>query len=203
MARWSTPGGRRRAMHGATLIEVLVALLIVALGMVSMAALQSATLKYQRGSSQRALLSVLLSDYAERVRANLDQAPGVVAASPYLHAVNWSTQAASAVSAAARDCATETCDAAQLAAYDMAQWRASVRRSLPLGAVFVQGTAARGLTVTFMWADKELTGAGGTLGAAAASTAAAGEAALASASRCPAAAGAAVGVRCANFTVMP
>ena len=75
--------------------------------------------------------------------------------------------------------------------------------SLPLGAVFVQGTAARGLTVTFMWADKELTGAGGTLGAAAASTAAAGEAALASASRCPAAAGAAAGVRCANFTVMP
>lgn len=195
--------GLRGRARGATLIEVLVAVLIVALGMVSMAALQSATLKYQRGSSQRAVLSVLLSDYAERVRANLDLAPGVVAGSPYLLSTTWSSQTTRAVAEAARDCATATCDAAQLAAYDMAQWRAAVRRSLPLGAVYVQGTAARGLTVTFMWVDKELSGGGGTLGAPAPAAATAGERTVAAASRCPAAAAVPTGVRCAHFTVMP
>ncbi|MFN3885756.1 MAG: type IV pilus modification protein PilV [Aquabacterium sp.] len=194
----------RPSQRGATLIEVLVSLLIVALAMVSMAALQSATVKYQRGSSQRAQLSVLLADYAERVRANLDQAPGLVSGtSPYLVSDNWATQSSTDAPTASRDCGTLTCSAAELAQYDMAQWRATVRRNLPLGSVLVSGDAPRGLTVTFMWADKELLGGGVRLGAPAASTAAAGDSALASTSRCPAAAAAPEGVRCANFTVIP
>src|SRR3990167_2378742 len=117
----------RPSQRGATLIEVLVSLLIVALAMVSMAALQSATVKYQRGSSQRAQLSVLLADYAERVRANLDQAPGLVSGtSPYLVSDNWATQSSTDAPTASRDCGTLTTSAAELAPYDMAQWRATV-----------------------------------------------------------------------------
>lgn len=200
-----------RAMHvqrvgrprerGVTLIEVLVAVLIVSLGVISLMVLQGNTLKYQRGSSQRAQLSMLLSDYIERVRSNLDQAPGVVAASPYLVSAEWSAQ--STVSAAATNCETSACDAGQRAAFDVAQWRAQVREALPQGSVFVQGTAARGLTVAFMWADKELSGAGATLGAVAASAAVAGEATMAQSTRCPADAKAPAGVRCAVFVVMP
>lgn len=193
------PAGRYH--RGVTLIEVLVAVLIVAFGIVALLVLQANTLKYQRGSSQRAQLSVLLSDYVERVRANLDQAPGVVNNSPYLISANWNTQ--SAIPSAAVDCTSDSCSAAQLAAFDMAQWRTAVRQALPRGSVFVQGTAARGMTVAFMWTDKELAGAGGTLGATAAANAANGESVMAQTTRCPANAAVPAGVRCAVFVVAP
>lgn len=191
----------QRQSRGVTLIEVLVAVLIVSLGVVSLLVLQANTVKYQRGSTQRAQLSVLLSDYVERVRANLDQAPGTVNNSPYLIATNWNAQANLPV--AAVDCMSAACNAGQLASFDMAQWQERVRSTLPRGSVFVQGTATRGLTVTFMWLDKELTGAGGTLGAPAAANPVNGEAAIAQSSRCPANAGVPAGVRCAAFVVLP
>lgn len=194
---------RHSANRGVTLVEVLVAVLIVSFGLLSLLALQSNTLKYQRGSVQRAQVSALMADYIERVRTNLDQAPGVVAGSPYLLSDTWEAQAE--IPEIDIDCLEAECNSAQLAAFDMAEWRQLVRDTLPQGAVFTQGTAARGITVTFMWADKEITGDGATLGAPAASAAAsgAGETPMAQVSRCPEAAAAPDGVRCAVFVVMP
>lgn len=208
--RQSRLGGRRA--RGVTLVEVLVSMLIMALGMVGLAALQGHTLRYQMGSAQRAQLSGLLSDYAERVRANVLAAPGVpgAPAGAYLLADTWTAQAAESPPAATKDCGASggnACSAAELAAYDMAQWRGAVRRELPRGAVRVAGSALTGLTVTFMWADKDF-GDGGTAGFTARSSnvCAAGMTGAALQTCCPQDAlgpGTTSGVRCANFSVTP
>lgn len=218
-------GPSARASRGVTLVEVLVSMLIMALGMVSLAALQGYTLRYQLGSAQRAQLSGLLSDYAERVRANVLAAPGVpgAPANAYRLTDTWSAQAGNAVPAAAKDCggststttggvtttAANTCTPAELADYDMAQWRAAVRRELPRGAVRVTGTALTGLTVTFMWVDKDF--GSGTSASFTGSTSPTCDrqtmSGVALQTCCPDGAlggtGAAQGVRCANFTVLP
>jgi type IV pilus assembly protein PilV len=195
-----------RRQHGVTLVEVLVSMVIMALGLVSLAALQNFTLRYQLGSVHRAQLSGLLSDYAERVRSNLAQAPGQVADNQgYHYSRNWADQAATPVLKDAPNCTGNNfCSAAQLAASDMAQWRDRVRRELPRGSVLVAGDVVQGLTVTFMWSDKEHVTSATTAGKPVqAPTCAESDVGLAEQACCPAASGAPAGVRCATFSVMP
>jgi len=194
---------RSRTQQGVSLIEVLVSMLVLALGMVGLAALQARTVSYQLGSGQRAQLSGLLADYAERVRSNLNQAPGVVAASEYLYTASWKDQA-DAVAAASVNCAASgvTCTGLDLARFDMAQWRSDVRRGLPRGSVRVTGDARTGLQVSFMWTDKDRT-QDGTNGRTlvASATCQANETGTARQSCCPIAVP--DGTRCANFVVVP
>lgn len=187
----------RRSQSGVTLIEVLVSMLIMALGMVSLAALQTYTLRYQLGSTQRAQLSGLLSDYAERVRANLIQASSD---GSYLYAADWEDQIREAPAAATKNCATDSCLATELAQFDMAQWRGAVRQQLPQGSVAVSGSAATGLVVTFMWSDKDFVD-GVAASARTSGTCDASETGLNAQTCCPSAVP--DGVRCANFTVIP
>ncbi len=140
--------------QGLTLMEVLVAMLVMAFGLLGIAALQTTTLKYQLGSTQRSHIAMLLGDYAERVRANLAQAPGEVNASPYLlEAESWADMSSSALPSPTAQC-TGT-DAASRARCDMAQWRTSVRQLLPGGVAVVSGSASQGIQVTFAWRDKD------------------------------------------------
>lgn len=193
---------RPSRQSGVTLVEVLVSMLIMALGMVSLAALQTFTLKYQMGSVQRAQLSGLLSDYTERVRSNLLQAPGQQPASPYLMAATWTQQATAAPPAIAKDCASEACVAAELAAFDMAQWRARVRNELPQGSVRVDASGNNGMTITFMWSDKEMR-ADAVQVARTSNTCTAAMTGLDQQTCCPQSVGAPEGVRCARFEVLP
>lgn len=189
----------RGHQSGVTLIEVLVSMLIMALGMVSLAALQTYTLRYQLGSAQRAQLSGLLSDYAERVRSNLVQAS---AGPSYLVSSKWGDQIKEAPPAASKNCAEVVCLSVDLADFDMAQWRSAVRQQLPQGSVFVTGSAATGLLVTFMWSDKDFVD-GVAASARSSGTCANTETGLSAQTCCPESVSAPDGVRCANFTVIP
>lgn len=189
-----------RRQSGVTLVEVLVSMVIMALGMVSLAALQNFTLRYQLGSVHRAQLSGLLSDYAERVRANLRQAPGEAVDSGYLVSNTWEEQA-SAVAATPACTASNVCaDAASLAKADMSEWRARVRRELPRGSVHVAGDAVRGLTVSFMWADKDFVENQAEQGRQA-PLCNANDSGLAEQTCCPI--NVPAGVRCARFSLVP
>jgi type IV pilus assembly protein PilV len=196
-SRPTSPFGPRR-QRGLTLIEVLVSMLVMALGLLGMAALQTTTLRYQMGSSERASVGVLLSDFAERVRANV----GVSASGPsgnYLRsgtAFTWATLSA-ANPPAIPDCETKSCTGDELASYDMAQWLTAVRARLPRGSAIVSGTAGTGFSVTFAWFDKDFSSkpeqcASDTVG-------------FANQTCCPTslATSNTAGVRCANFTVTP
>lgn len=191
---------------GVTLVEVLVSMVIMALGLVSLAALQNFTLRYQLGSVHRAQLSGLLSDYAERVRSNLGQAPGELAGaakdSPYYFDRDWGAQSAAPAAAATSCTGSAACTAEQLAAADMAEWRQRVRRELPRGSVWVSGDATQGMTVSFMWSDKEYV-ASAAGGKEKANTCQASDVGLAEQTCCPKGANAPAGVRCATFSIVP
>ena len=57
---------------GFTLLEVLIAIVIVSIGLLGVAAMQASTLKNAGGSKYRSAAITLTSDMADRMRANLE-----------------------------------------------------------------------------------------------------------------------------------
>lgn len=110
-----------RRQAGSSLIEVLVAMTVLAVGILGINAMQTSTLKANQNSYMRTQAVYLAQDIVERVRSN---AQGAEAG-----AYNDPTPVANA------NCQTTTgCTAAQMAANDVAQWEAAVAAALPSGA---------------------------------------------------------------------
>ena len=59
-----------KSQNGLTLIEVLIALLILSIGILGLATLQTASLNFNSGASQRSQATQLAYDMADRMRAN-------------------------------------------------------------------------------------------------------------------------------------
>ena len=115
--------------RGASLIEVLVAILILSFGMLSMGAMMSFGVQLPKLSGYRAAATSLASDYIERMRAN----PNAFANNLYTAALNetvdWSFS-----NIALTDCAySGPCTEATLAAMDISVSRRTIRRALPAG----------------------------------------------------------------------
>ncbi len=61
---------RRKRLNGFTLLEVLIALLVLSIGLLGLAALQAHTLKVNHGALQRTQATFLAYDIIDRLRAN-------------------------------------------------------------------------------------------------------------------------------------
>ncbi len=61
---------------GLTLIEVMVALIVLSIGILGLATLQTASLNFNNGASQRTQATVLAYDMADKMRANRPAAQG-------------------------------------------------------------------------------------------------------------------------------
>jgi type IV pilus assembly protein PilV len=138
---------------GFTLIEVLIAALILSVGLLGLAGLQAASIKNNLSAYNRSQATQLAYDMADRMRANknesLDPATGnVIAASTYL-AMDLADAAAQA------NCATVTgCSSAQMAENDLFQWNAALTGTLPSGTGTITVVAAtRVFTITVNWDD--------------------------------------------------
>lgn len=202
-----------RAAGGFSLIEVLVALVVFAIGALAVAGLQVRALKAQQLVESRGTAAALLSDLADRIRAN----PSAAAATQYLYTGDsYSAQRtamdASTKPAPEKNCTTGTCTAAELAAVDLVDWRLALDRRLPAGAGLVSGDPIKGYTVTVAWFDKDWRTPAGSVEQSATCTAStpstaeqANSAAMALRTCCPSALGNPVsaGVRCLNALVRP
>jgi type IV pilus assembly protein PilV len=145
-----------RLQHGSSLIEVLVSMIILAIGILGIGALQTASLKSNQSSYLRTQAVFHSLDLVERMQGNQT---GV-------RAGNYDDPVPELTSA----CLTQAgCSAAEMAAHDVAEWAASIASRLPLGAATVcvdsdpsDGTAAApacdGLgavyAITVWWDDK-------------------------------------------------
>lgn len=134
---------KRATQRGATLIEVLVAIVILAIGLFGMAGLTSAALKYNQFSRMRATGLSLVNDYAERARANLAGFAGYAHTKAYNASVREAAStdptappAACEIDTSVPDKPVNTCGAA-IAAYDLAQWLTNVENRLPGGTAYV------------------------------------------------------------------
>jgi type IV pilus assembly protein PilV len=111
---------RRNA--GFTLVEVLVALVIFAVGLLGIAALHIESLNAGRTALNRTQAVALASDLADRIRANREACTVGTAVCEY-------ESATGAVTAACEN--TTGCTPAELAATDVFRWRAVGAVQLP------------------------------------------------------------------------
>jgi type IV pilus assembly protein PilV len=120
--------------EGFTLVEVLVALLVVALGIAGAAALQASTLRAAREGERLSSATRLAASLAERMRANPVSMALADADNPYLQ---FDYDSAAASPPAADPCyADADCTPAGLAAFDLSEIGQAVAR-LPGGRIRV------------------------------------------------------------------
>ena len=139
-----------KCQRGFTLIEVLVSLLVIAIGVLGVATLQLSTYKQLQTSNNYAIAAMLTGDMADRMLANSTLA----LAGAYNH---------NSAPTSAPDCASDTCSAAQRVLYDIAQWQTRVTGSvdvwggagLPSGSGTVAGVTGttNEFEITIRWDD--------------------------------------------------
>lgn len=143
-------GIARHRQGGMTLIESLVALVVLALGVLGLIGFQMRTLKDSRDGVGRSRAIVAVQDIAERIRSN----PELVAATM---AANYTT-GFGALAAPAQNCLNAVCTPAQLAAYDLWRWKASIAAALPGGQGAISPSAGdpRQFAVMVGWRENQL-----------------------------------------------
>ncbi len=139
---------KSKTQKGFTLIEILVTMLVMAIGFLGLAAMQSTGLQQSQNTYFRTQADILARDIVDRMRANR---LGVLNES---YAFDGDTAPDDQGCSSGTDCSEE-----QMATQDLREWFLRVQ-TLPGGDATV--TAASNLqTVTIMW-DELRTGAAGT-----------------------------------------
>ena len=129
--------------HGFTLIEVLVTLVIMAIGLLGLAGMQATSLRNTESAYQRSQAAMLAYDMLDRMRTN---STGV--ASGAYNSIG--TTAATA----GTDCGSSVCSSSAMATYDDADWHAKIAEVLPSGTGSVSGSGANSVfTITITWDD--------------------------------------------------
>lgn len=154
------PAVRRFKESGLSMVEILVTLTIVAFGLLGLLGLQARALTFQKDSFNRKTAAEMVAELGERMRANhMGFKQG-----------NYISEfaAGDADPASITDCAIVTaCTLGDVATRDLAQWRAELRRRIPLSAVYVEPPAGelnfRFLQVTVAWPEPTQTTSGAAL----------------------------------------
>ena len=143
----------RKPQRGVGLIEVMIALLVLAIGVLGYAGMQLTALKAAEDANNRAQATLLGQDALERFLAN------ETAMVSYTNVDEWPDKSATPGEKPAKlnDCITKSCDADDLASWDisMLAWQAANR--LPGGMIAVDECQhAAGMScVVISWNDDE------------------------------------------------
>lgn len=111
--------GKQQA--GFSLIEVLVAALVMGIGLFGIVLMQTKSVQYSREAYLFSQATFLANDVAERMRSNVNSL------SSYIIGLDETP------SVAANACLVNDCDAAALARWDLKRWKDDVARLLPGG----------------------------------------------------------------------
>ena len=136
------PSLRLDKERGFTLIEVLMTVIILAIGLLGLAGLQLSGLRYTHSAYQRSQATILGNDIIDRMRVNRL----VAEAGSYNIAIGATPANASCLGTGAN------CNPATLANADLTEWKQSLAAILPLGdgAVIQNGAS---FTITIQWDD--------------------------------------------------
>lgn len=126
--RNTAPNRAMRAEAGFTLIELMVAVAIFAVGLLGLAALQGEGLRYNGSAYERSQAVILAADMADRIRASVEptwanpplyngMAGGFNNPVPFATCIN----------------AKPGCTPAVMAAADLSEWVTSITQALPQG----------------------------------------------------------------------
>lgn len=151
----------KRHQCGFTLIEILVSLVVLAIGLLGLAGLQAAGMRNNNSAYHRSQATILAYEIIDRMRVNRTEA------------LTGSYDVALATGPAANqpcEGTSNTCNNAQLATYDLNQWLCSLGKwdtssacttmgitgLLPDadGSIVVGGANANAVTVNIQWFDE-------------------------------------------------
>ena len=110
-------GKSNNSQWGFTLIEVMVAMLIVSVGILGVAGIQLVSLQQNQSAMLNSEALMVGNTILDRIRANAQSDYGGV-------------DYTDVPTAAARNCITSSCSPAEMAVYDIAQWKCSINSTL-------------------------------------------------------------------------
>ena len=147
--------GTLRRETGFTLLEILISMLIIAVGVLGTAGLQAFALKVNQGGQLRSQAVILGIDFIERVEAN----NGATITGGYAPASYPTSYPV--------DCSTTYCQQSELATYDLVKFKARVLAQLPGASVTVSMTGAGPFTysVSINWEERITSSKGAAAGA--------------------------------------
>ncbi len=137
---------KNKIQQGVTLIEAMIALLVISVGLLGIASLQITAMNQNTSSLNHSQAVWMAYNMADRIRANTN--------AQFLNYNGIDTSVGYS-----QDCLTVNCSAAQMLVADAADWETLVG-NLPAGRGTIASNAD-GLLVTVMW-DDDGTGATGT-----------------------------------------
>lgn len=160
---------KRRLEAGTTLIEVLVSLVVIAVGLLGLASMQINALKFQQTASQRSEAIQAAYDLADRMRANfvyttpeLFDKERKANEAKYENKGSYATRSGDTYtpnSTCRTFAADGACTTDQIAANDLAEWQQGLKQRLPGGAGIVEkvaDTTVSTFDVYVMWRDPSL-----------------------------------------------
>ena len=117
--------------RGFSLLEVLIALLVLSVGLLGIAGLQTFSLQFNHQSYERTQATLLISDMAERITANPlgGRSGGYDGILPTVMASSYSGYGG---------CPSNCATTAQLATYDLFQWKSALENPK----ILAQGTGS-------------------------------------------------------------
>ncbi len=136
---------QKHIQRGVTLVEAMIALLVISVGLLGIASLQLTAMNQNASSLNHSQAVWYAYNMSDRIRANIsafDSYDGIDTSGSY-----------------SQDCMTSDCTTAQMVTADAADW-SDMLANLPAGRGII-ADSADGMTVTVMW-DDDGTGAAGT-----------------------------------------
>jgi type IV pilus assembly protein PilV len=138
-----TASSSKRSHRGFTLVEALVALVVLSIGMLGMAGLFVTTLRSGGSAISRMQAVNLASDLADRIRANPDGKAAY--------------EGAAAASLTCMGSTVTPCNSALMAADDLLAWRTEIANTLSPGATgtvdYDDATLPAKYTITVSWSE--------------------------------------------------
>jgi type IV pilus modification protein PilV len=148
-----------RKAFGASLIEILVSLLLIAVGLTAMANMINYSLNANTNASNRALATMLANEFSELVRSNPDE---MAASTPaYIRAATYADIAGAAnrnvANLASGLCDYPTCTSNTLATRDVAVFSRRLRAALPAGDFTTVAVSASQFDLWIFWMEAQTT----------------------------------------------
>ncbi len=126
------PGVQSKQL-GITLIEVLVTVLILAIGGLGIASMQLAGLKYTNGAYARTQSVILANDMINKIQSNRTFALDLNNDGTFGNNEPYTIPTFGSIITSTKDCTQDECDTQELADYDLSTWLDEVARVLPAG----------------------------------------------------------------------
>lgn len=148
------PAAMRRALNGFTLIEVLIAVLVLSLGLLGVATTLLVSVRSAGSNYLKQQAVQYTYDITDRMRANFQVANDPTSGNPYAVAL---TKPSGDIPG--QNCAEAECNATEMAAFDVWQWKNLLKNNLPggVGGIVVSPTGTAHLTkvqVTINWTNQ-------------------------------------------------